>query len=81
MLLLLRRREQLRYFIFEFLLKGRKVFLGSSTHASDITNTGNLKYSLLFVIMVQIMGQTVSKAAIFNINNGVFHELIDFPSS
>ena len=45
MLLLLRRREQLRYFLSEFLFKGLRPVLGSSVNASKSsykTNIGNL---------------------------------------
>lgn len=50
MLLLLRRRERLRYFVSEFLFKGRRPLLGSSIHASETThkiNTVNIKYWLV----------------------------------
>lgn len=48
MLLLLRRRERLEYFICESLFEGRRLLLGSSVHASETAskiNTVN-KYSL-----------------------------------
>lgn len=62
MSLLFRRRELLRYFLSEFLFKGRRPFLGSMVNASKTVSQENLTVSVLFYEGKMLINNAQNKA-------------------